>query len=96
MSENLGGPNLNSDTFRQTNHVTDFSEKTETTSHVDNTVNNSQETEIVHLGRRTQNDHAVITHVGKRPQRALWDSGAVLCKAVLTLCAILFFISLNV
>ena len=37
------------------------------------------ETEIVHIGRRSQNEYAVITVIGARNQKALWDSGAGRC-----------------
>ena len=32
------------------------------------------ETEIVHIGRRSQKECALITVIGARSQRALWDS----------------------
>ena len=44
-------------------------------SHV-NIPNMSSETEIVHIGRMSQNECAVITMTGSRSQKALWDSGA--------------------
>ena len=37
------------------------------------------ETEIVHIGRRCQNEYAVITVIGARSQKALWDPGAGRC-----------------
>ena len=37
------------------------------------------ETEIVHIGRMSQNECAVITVIGARSQKALWDSGAGRC-----------------
>ena len=43
-------------------------------SHV-NTPDRSSETEIVYIGRRSQNECAVITVI-VRSQKALWDSGA--------------------
>ena len=39
----------------------------------------SSETEIVHIGRKSQNKCAVITRIGARSQTALWDSGAGRC-----------------
>ena len=45
---------------------------------VDN-LNTNNETEIVHIGRKTQNDCAVNISIGNREQRALWDSGAGRC-----------------
>ena len=45
---------------------------------VDN-LNTYNETEIVHIGRKTQNDCAVNISIGNREQRALWDSGAGRC-----------------
>ena len=47
-------------------------------SHV-NTPNMSSETEIVHIGRMSQNECAVMTMIGARSQKALWDSGAGRC-----------------
>ena len=42
-------------------------------SYVYNT-NLDSETEIVHIGRKSQNECAVITMIGDRSQKALWDS----------------------
>ena len=39
----------------------------------------SSENEIVHIGRKSQNECAVITMIGARSQKALWDSGAGRC-----------------
>ena len=39
----------------------------------------SSEAEIVHIGRRSQNECAVITVIGDRTQKALWDSVAGRC-----------------
>ena len=36
----------------------------------------SSETEIVHIGRKSQNECAVITTIGARSQKALWNSSA--------------------
>ena len=36
----------------------------------------SSETEIVHINRRSQNECAVITVIGERSQKAIWDFGA--------------------
>ena len=36
----------------------------------------SSEAEIIHIGRRSQNKCAIITVIGDRSQKALWDSGA--------------------
>ena len=47
-------------------------------SHV-NTPNMSFETEILHIGRKSQNECAVITGIGARNHKALWDSGAGRC-----------------
>ena len=47
-------------------------------SHV-NTPNMSSETKIVHIGRRSQNECAVMTVICARGQKALWDSGASRC-----------------
>ena len=39
----------------------------------------SDDVEIVHLGKKSQNECAVITKIGNREQRTLWDSGAGRC-----------------
>ena len=41
-----------------------------------NTLNIGAEAEIVHVGRKSHNECAVITIIGARSQKALWDSGA--------------------
>ena len=48
-------------------------------SHVNNTVNTTDETEIVHIDRNSHNECTVITTTGDRLQKALWDSGADKC-----------------
>ena len=48
-------------------------------SHVNNTVNTTDETEIVHIGRKSYNECAVITTTVDRSQKAPWDSGAGKC-----------------
>ena len=40
-----------------------------------NTPDKNSETEIVHIGRKSQNECPVITVIGARSQRVLWDSG---------------------
>ena len=47
-------------------------------SHV-NTPDMNSETEIVHIGRKSQNKCALITMIGARSQKAVWDSGAGRC-----------------
>ena len=39
----------------------------------------SSETEIVHIGRKSENECAVITMIGARSQKVLWESGAGRC-----------------
>ena len=39
----------------------------------------SSEAEIVHIGRRSQNECAIVTVIGDRSQKAVWDSGAGRC-----------------
>ena len=39
----------------------------------------SSETEIIHISRKSQNECTVITMVGARSQKALWDSDAGRC-----------------
>ena len=43
------------------------------------TPTSSSEAEIVHFGRKSQNKCAIITVIGDRSQKALWDSGAGRC-----------------
>ena len=43
------------------------------------TPTSSSEAEIVHIGRKSQNECAIITMIGDRSQKALWDSGAGRC-----------------
>ena len=43
------------------------------------TPTSGSEAEIVHIGRRSQNKCAIITVIGERSQKALWDSGAGRC-----------------
>ena len=50
----------------------------QSSSHV-NTSNIGSETEIVHIGRKSQNECAVIIMIGARSQKALWDSGTGRC-----------------
>ena len=38
-----------------------------------------EETEILHIGRKSQNECAVLTTIGNRSYKALWDSGAAKC-----------------
>ena len=43
------------------------------------TPTSSSEVEIAHIGRKSQNKQAIITVIGDRSQKALWDSGAGRC-----------------
>ena len=52
--------------------------KSSGTSHV-STPTVASETKIVCIGRRSQNKCAIITVIGVRSQKALWDSGAGRC-----------------
>ena len=52
--------------------------KHSSSSHV-STPTSGSEAEIVHIGRRSQNKCAIITVIGNRSQKALWDSGAARC-----------------
>ena len=47
-------------------------------SHV-HTTDIGAETEIVHIGRKSHNKCAVITMIGNKSQKGLWDSGAGRC-----------------
>ena len=44
-----------------------------------NTPAPGSEATIVHIGRKSQNICAIITVIGDRSQKALWDSGAGRC-----------------
>ena len=46
---------------------------------IDNNVNTQTDTEIVHIGRKFQNQCAVMVSAGKRSFKAIWDSGAGRC-----------------
>ena len=46
---------------------------------IDNNVNTQSDTGIVHIGRKSQNECAVMVNAGKRSFKALWDSGAGRC-----------------
>ena len=41
--------------------------------------NNLEETDIVHLGRKPQDECSLFIEAGKRKFKALWDSGAGQC-----------------
>ena len=43
------------------------------------TPTSSSKAEIVHIGRKSQNECAIITAIGDRSQKALWDSGTGRC-----------------
>ena len=47
--------------------------------HPSSLVHTSTTGEIVHIGRKSHNECAVITMIGNRSQKALWDSGAGRC-----------------
>ena len=38
-----------------------------------------EETQITHIGRKSQNECAVMATIGNRSYKALWDSGAAKC-----------------
>ena len=47
---------------------------------VNSSVNNTPaETDLVHLGRRPQDECSLFIQTGKRSHKALWDSGAGQC-----------------
>ena len=66
MPENLGGSAFYKESIRHSSGCV-------------NTSNVSSETEIVHIGRKSQNKYAMIIMLGARSQMALWDSGAGRC-----------------
>ena len=67
----MRGPNISSYENRQT-QICD-------NSFIDNNVNTQTDNEIVHIGRKSQNECAVMVNAGKRSFKALWDSGAGRC-----------------
>ena len=70
MPENLRGSHFQEKDIRQT---------TSLAQNTDNSVEIDAETETVHIGRKSHNECAVITIIGNRNQKALWDSGAGRC-----------------
>ena len=66
MPENLRGHDSESDDDRQNPNC-------------DNNINISDDTEIIHLGRRSQNECAVLVNIGKKSFKSLWDSGSGKC-----------------
>ena len=46
-------------------------------------IHTTDKTEIVHLGKSSQNECSLFIQTGKKAHKALWDSGA--CKCVLSL-----------
>ena len=74
MPENLRGPDISSDENRQTQMCDNSLE-----NFIDNNVNTQRDTEIVHIGRKSQNECTVMVNAGKGSFKALWDSGAGRC-----------------
>ena len=74
LPDNLRGPDISSDENRQTkicdNSLGNF---------IENNMDTQIDTEIVHIGRKSPNKCAVMVNAGKRPFKALWDSGAGRC-----------------
>ena len=70
----MRGPDISSDENRQTQMCDNSLE-----NFIDNDVNTQSDTEIVHIGRKSQNECAVMVNAGKRSFKALWDSGAGRC-----------------
>ena len=75
LPDNLREPNMSSYKNRKT-HVCDNSS---VHNFIDNNVNTQTDMEIVHIGRKSQNECAVMVNAGKRSFKALWDSGAGRC-----------------
>ena len=74
----MRGPETIFKRIRHNSHVHTNKQPVHNPPTVDN-LNTNNETEIVHIGRKTQNDCAVNISIGNREQRALWDSGAGRC-----------------
>ena len=81
MPENLGGNNMSKTNSRHNPILENYHvNKVENCINTDEKiVNSDNETDIVHIGRKSQNECVVITLIGKRDQKALWDSGACRC-----------------
>ena len=81
MPENLRGNNLSKTNSRHNpileKHSVHKGGKSINTE--ENIVNSDNETDIVHIGRNSQNECAIITSIGNTDQKALWDSGAGRC-----------------
>ena len=67
----MRGPDISSDENRQT-QICDKG----LGNLIENNVDTQTDTEIVHIGRKSQNECAVMVNAGKRSFKALWDSGA--------------------
>ena len=80
MPESLRGNNSDQNQIR---HSSD--QNSTYCDNVNSPVNNhtTDETEIVHLGKSSQNECSLFIQTGKKAHKALWDSGA--CKCVLSL-----------
>ena len=59
------------------NHSVHKVEKSITTD--ENIVNSDKETDIVHIGRKSHNEIAIITSISNGDHKALWDSKAGRC-----------------
>ena len=87
MPEPLRGHNTNSYTIRHDTNLDNSSCDTNVHSpiesksqDVNSSVNNTPiETDLVHLGRRPQDECSLFIQTGKRSHKALWDSGAGQC-----------------
>ena len=87
MPEPLRGHNTNSHTIRHSTNLDNNSCDTNVHSpiesksqDVNSSVNNTPiETDLVHLGRRPQDECSLFIQTGKRSHKALWDSGAGQC-----------------
>ena len=80
MPESLRGNNSDQNQIRHS-----FDQNITHGDNVNSPVNNytTDETEIVHLGKSSQNECSLFIQTGKKAHKALWDSGA--CKCVLSL-----------
>ena len=87
MPEPLRGHNTNSHTIRHDTNLDNNSCDTSVHSpiesksqDVNSSVNNTPiETDLVHFGRRPQDECSLFIQTGKRSHKALWDSGAGQC-----------------
>ena len=81
FTKKLDFPSQNLNTMPEDLEGNDFWEKDirQASSPLHNAIRMDVETKIIHIGRKSHNECAVITTIGNRSQKALWDSGSGRC-----------------